>query len=124
MSLLKQVKCYLSCALIAWFIYYINTECPLDKPLPIDTEGVNEICLQSHKAYSYVKPYSEPVVHQVVEYYNASPIKPYVEEYYPIMESHALSMYSFVSEKVDQLVERLNDNSLSNEKKDCDPNRI
>lgn len=117
MSVLSQVKCYLSCALIAWFVYYIKTECPLNKPLPFDTEGVNEICLHSHKAYGYVRPYSEPIVHQVVEYYNASPIKPYVEEYYPVVEGQALNVYNFVSEKVDKLVERLNDNSLSNEKK-------
>lgn len=116
MSLFKKIKCYLSCALLAWFVYHIKTTCPLCKPLPVDTEGVDALCLQSHKVYSYVKPYTEPLVHQAVEYYNESPIKPYVEEYYPVVEQQVLNVYGIVAEKVDQLVERLNDNELSNEK--------
>lgn len=116
MSLFKQIKCYLSCAIVAWFIYHISTTCPLCQPLPVDSEGADAICLQSHKAYAYIRPYSEPVVHQAVDYYNESPVKPLVDQYYPTVEQEVKNVYGMISKHVELLVERLNNNELSNAK--------
>lgn len=136
MALLAQIKCYLSSVLVFYAIYHIATTCPLCKPLPYGLENEDALCKYSHTAYSYVKPYAEPVVAPALEYYNGSPVKPYVDDaivvvtdkyneyvepyvatYGPVVAEQAKNVYEKAAEKIGALKARLDDDSLSNVKK-------
>lgn len=129
MGLFEKIKCYLSSALIFWLIYHITTTCPLCKPLPFDGNGNEDlVCKYTHDGYSYIKPYTEPILIPTIEYYKSSPIKPYVdtsiktineniiEPYSPIVKEQFDLVYDFTSTKLNNLIDFLNDDSLLNKK--------
>lgn len=125
MGLFEKIKCYTSSALVFWLIYHVLTTCPLCCPLPYEGTGNEDtICKYTHTGYSYIKPYTDPAL----EYYQTSPIKPYVDDsiikinefiiepYGPIVKEQIEIIYNFASNKIHQLKERLDDDSLSNTK--------
>lgn len=129
MGLFEKIKCYLSSALVFWLIYHVATTCPLCKPLPFDGTGNEDlVCKYTHDGYSYIKPYTEPILIPTIEYYKSSPIKPYVdtsiksisenviEPYGPIVKEQIDLIYDFTSTKLNNLIEFLNDDSLLNKK--------
>lgn len=132
MSALGKLKCYVSSFFFFWAIYHVLTTCPLCEPLPYELQSGNDsLCYYSHQGYSYIKPYTEPYTAPAIEYYNASPIKTYVdniyeksveivgplaEEYYPIIESHTSKVYDYVVAKALELKNILDNDELSNMK--------
>ena len=132
MAFLAKLKCYLSSALIIWAIYHVATTCPLCKPMPYGLEQEDSLCKYTHTGYSYVKPYTEPIVAPALEYYNGSPVKPYVDEsvvvlhenynkyvepYVPVVQAQATAVYAVVLDKLAALKARLDDDALANVKK-------
>jgi hypothetical protein len=127
MSTFGKIKCYLSSALFFWAIYHIAITCPLCKPLAYDNNNNNtdKLCLYSHQGYSIIKPYTDPITLPLIEYYNDSPVKPYVDDSIVILQENYIKhidpliqeSYDFIIEKLYQLKERLDNDELSNVKK-------
>lgn len=126
-----KIKCYISSALVFWIIYHVTNTCPLNKPLPLELESSDAVCVHSHHVYTYVKPYTG----KAAEVYSQSPLKPYVDqslevleqkyveyaepyvnEYLPVVEQHVANAYTMLSAKAAQLKQRWDDDGLSNAK--------
>lgn len=132
MAFFAKLKCYLTSALVIWALYHVATTCPLCKPLPYGVEQEDSLCKYTHTGYSYVKPYTQPIVAPVLQYYNGSPVKPYVDEsvvvvqenynkfvgpYVPVIQAQAEAAYAVVLDKLAALKARLDDDTLANVKK-------
>lgn len=134
MGLFGSIKCILTSGLLFWLIYHIATTCPLCQPLPYaiaNGETDDSICKYTHEGYTAIKPYTEPIVTPVREFYDNSPIKPYVDDsiviigenyakylepYVPIVKEHLDNVYGIASANLLKLKDRLDNDGLKNEK--------
>jgi hypothetical protein len=118
-------------ALSAYSVHHVATVCPLGAPVPYDVAEANDfLCKYTHIVYDgHIEPYIKPAL----SHYSASPLKPWgdkateqyfqtvvplVDEYVTVAEQQAAKIYEVAYAKVSQLVNRLNDDSLSNSVKE------
>ncbi|GME78708.1 unnamed protein product [Ambrosiozyma monospora] len=115
----KKVKCYLACILLFVFSYHIVNTCPLGTPINYELIESDHVCKVSHQVYTNLTPYVAPVVSQVHQAYEDSPVKPIVgnatlkisktydqygkptvDKYYPVVSSHVGTIYGIAEAKV------------------------